>query len=169
MCIQVSKCVTTCPYRDSTFALVWWNCTCPHHPKTHTEDTIFVKNHADAASRGGSWFAASLMFPQGRLWSCPFQVILSVENKAQLVWTCAYEEKHNVWKSVWAHFIVIRVVVKEYQIFLWQNRTRVDILIRFHQPHLMWQSHDDLYIRPPWPILFCWWSLADKYSFLLSA
>ena len=36
----------------------------------------------------------------------------SVENQAQLVWTCAYEEKDNVWKSVWAHFIVIRVVVE---------------------------------------------------------
>ena len=35
-----------------------------------------------------------------------------VENQAQLVWTCACKEKDDVWKSVWAHFIVIRVVVE---------------------------------------------------------
>ena len=39
-------------------------------------------------------------------------VFVFVENQAQLVWTCAYEEMDNVWKSVWAHFIVIRVVVE---------------------------------------------------------
>ena len=29
---------------------------------------------------------------------------LPVKNRAHLVWTCAYEEKHNVWKSAWEHF-----------------------------------------------------------------
>ena len=43
---------------------------------------------------------------------CLISVFNHVENQAQLVWTCAYEEKDDVWKSVWAHFIVIRVVVE---------------------------------------------------------
>ena len=51
--------------------------------------------------------------------------------------------------------------VKENLIFLRQNHTRVDILIRFLQPHLMRQSHQDLYIKLPWPILFRWWPLVE--------
>ena len=109
---------------------------------------FFLKNQRLSSPR--PYKASRCCYPASSLWiSMAYHDLLhfsnTLENDAQILWTCSYGEKHNVWKSVWAHFIVIDVI-GTWRTRLWivvslqvydRNILEWMSISRLHQPHYL--------------------------------